>query len=370
MNIAIWATNNEGAYVNDLLNFNPDNKVMFFIDNSKSTPVFCGLPVVEYAESVKNHSNNIDAIIIASKGQTSTNSIYYELKNNPPHKTLLYRFNTGYYYYKKSSTTPSDYLIQINTERICIPYLETHVADSCNLKCNGCAHFSNLHNKLKLVDFNSFCSDIDKIASIADLLQFRILGGELLLNPQLYKYIAYARKKFPLANISVVTNGLLIPQQDEMLFETMRNLNVGFDISSYPPIVKKKKEITAFLREKQVDFSFEFKPTSTFFKQLTGNKNNDAERANKSCTMRCLILREGKLFKCCIEAFIDDFSDYFGKKFDISRGVELYDETINWERAFNKLHSCPVEMCEFCTREKHEILWRSNGKPILEDWVV
>ena len=111
-------------------------------------------------------------------------------------------------------------------------YLETHVADTCNLKCRGCMHFSNIAIHPNYPDLQKFEQDFKRLSELfRNIFIIRLMGGEPLLNPELGSYIRIARQYFPAAELRIVTNGLLIPRQPDNLWEVMRSCHAAMDIS-------------------------------------------------------------------------------------------------------------------------------------------
>ena len=130
--------------------------------------------------------------------------------------------------YAKVSTDSSDLL-----------YLETHVADICNLKCRGCMHFSNIAIHPNYPDLQEFERDFSRLSELfSNIFIIRLMGGEPLLNPKLHDYIKVVRQYFPAAELRIVTNGLLIPKQPDDLWEVMRECHAAMDISPYPPTME------------------------------------------------------------------------------------------------------------------------------------
>lgn len=73
-------------------------------------------------------------------------------------------------------------------------YLETHVADMCNLKCRGCMHFSNIAIHPNYPDLQKFERDFRRLSELfSNIFIIRLMGGEPLLNPGLGEYIRIAR---------------------------------------------------------------------------------------------------------------------------------------------------------------------------------
>ena len=100
------------------------------------------------------------------------------------------------------------YFDRIDLEKPFLNYLEINIVDQCNLNCKGCAHFSNIcDNNFVLLD--KYKHDLEMIAEKFCLYNFRLLGGEPLLHPQLSELVDTTRKILPNSRIIIVTNGLL-----------------------------------------------------------------------------------------------------------------------------------------------------------------
>ena len=44
-----------------------------------------------------------------------------------------------------------------------LDYLEMHLMNSCNLKCKGCSHFSNIATDEDIEDISSFEKNIERM---------------------------------------------------------------------------------------------------------------------------------------------------------------------------------------------------------------
>lgn len=126
-----------------------------------------------------------------------------------------------------------------------LSYLELHLTDHCNLNCKGCGHFSPLADKW-FADISVFEKDMQRLAQLfSNITDMRLMGGEPLLHPEMTKFLFASRKYFPKANISVVTNGLLLHKMMNTFWQTCSSQNITIDISVYPikPDIEKIKKI-------------------------------------------------------------------------------------------------------------------------------
>lgn len=135
-------------------------------------------------------------------------------------------------------------------------YLEYHIADHCNLNCNGCSHFSPLVPGEKYPTINEIEHEFLQIKKIVEHIEWiRILGGEPFLNRDWKKYVELTRKLWPYSKISIVTNGLQVKTLSEEDVECIKNNDVDLNLSLYPLVWNSIDEIVEFIKEKQMEFT-------------------------------------------------------------------------------------------------------------------
>lgn len=63
-----------------------------------------------------------------------------------------------------------------------LDYLEMHLMNSCNLKCKGCSHFSNIATDEDIEDISSFEKNIERMSKVQPVIyKIRLLGGDAFL---------------------------------------------------------------------------------------------------------------------------------------------------------------------------------------------
>lgn len=251
-------------------------------------------------------------------------------------------------------------------------YIETHVMDGCNLKCKGCTHFSNLFPTDAAVPLEQFERDIKRLKEICDVKKLRLLGGEPLLHRELLKFMKIARGAFPYSDVRVVTNGLLIDRQDEELLSYMREHEIFFDISWYPPMLQRKEEILSFLDNRRIKYHAFETEIYEFSRCLTLSDIHDPEISQLKCGSRyCTILRDGKLYKCALAAYLPEYRRAFGVNIREEPGMDIYHDSIDKIRDFSV--ACvkdPIDMCRYCTEQPESFSWGARPHPEKEDWLV
>lgn len=243
-----------------------------------------------------------------------------------------------------------------------LDYIEYHISYHCNLKCKGCTHFSNISD-VKFGDFNSYSKDIRRLAELfSNIKKIRLLGGEPLLNKDLVKFIIESRRVFPVADIRVVSNGLLIPKVDRSLLEAMHENNVEFDISQYPPTTELLNDIKEICDVYKVNYHIS-NPVKTFFDLRNDRGDSDPQEMFKNCISRsCHFLEDGKISLCPRPIINKQFGKVVGIDYDFleTEIIDIYKD-IDSGNQLLELFSKPIESCRYCeTVNKKFFEWEGN----------
>lgn len=378
MIIGIFGTKSEAIYLSKQLVKSKNVFVKCFIDNNSKLwgNMLDGKPVISFCQMKEQYEKEIDAIIVAVRGMHSRLCIIQQLRKNGIEKVGIFKFSAHDFQkrIKVDNEGNSEYIVWLDKiDRPVLPYLETNVMDCCNLKCKGCTHFANLFNESSQIELQQYICDLTQIAKKTYIIQLRLLGGEPLLNKELYKIVEASRKILPYADIEIVTNGLLIPKQEDILFESMRHNRVGFLISKYKPTMKNQNTIKTILRKKKVDYYFEREIIYEFGRTLSMKGNSNTDLSQEVCISRgCRFFRNGYLYKCPFEGLVDIFAIKYGYKdvLKVKRGFYIYDEEIDWEEKLNNFLMMPVAMCSFCAEKCEMFKWEVTNVPEKEDWLV
>ena len=255
--------------------------------------------------------------------------------------------------------------------RDAIPYiriLEFEVTHHCNLKCKGCSHFSPLSEKV-FGDFDEFSKDLEQIASKIDHVgQIRLMGGEPLLNPDLYKFVEKARQVYPDSEICVVTNGIKLIAIDDRLKETMKKNDAFFSVSLYPPIQEHAKNLVEEMNKEGIKCAVA-KVADVFGTRLNPKGDSDKETTMFMCTDTiCNIFEKGRISKCSIAHKIPVYEKYFNMEGHFPKcSLDLYDESLSTAKLYELIMG-PIDMCAYCGKVK-EFAWDRAGKdPKPQDW--
>ena len=111
------------------------------------------------------------------------------------------------------------------------PAIEFNLTEHCNLRCTHCDHASSIL-PTKFADLTSFARDIEALSTVLHAGEFKFLGGEPLLHPQLVDFLRVAKDAKIANRLTLVTNGLLLHKAPDEIWELID----GMWISVYPGI--------------------------------------------------------------------------------------------------------------------------------------
>jgi MoaA/NifB/PqqE/SkfB family radical SAM enzyme len=230
-------------------------------------------------------------------------------------------------------------------------------------------HGDNLIHSPQFLSLEQFSKDIARIAELfSNILDFRLLGGEPFLNPDLPQFTELSRKTFPNADIRVTTNALLLFKQDEGIWENFRQNRIGIHISEYPPNQALLPKIKELLEAKKIPY--QIVGHTKFTKRLTLSDNNPIYENIQKCDItNCATLRNGKIYKCAVSAWTPRINAFCNHFYDNSKSqIDIYGEGITGIDILKKLAE-PIDFCKYCKFPASITEWTNKGKPCLEDWV-
>ena len=316
----------------------------------------------------KYHMGEIDVFIIPIDLYIGINNTLSFLLNSNIDVNDIYLFERA----AKFDSSHIEDMIEPFLSKGYLPYLEYHIADHCNLKCRACEHYSGLVDEPRYPIFDKFKKQIIRLHQmINDIGVIRILGGEPLLNNEIENYLIMTRKLYPLASICIVTNGMLIKSMPESLFETMKNENVYFSISFYPPLENSMKSILDFLDKREVKY-ITFEMVKKFTMKQTLQKQDNSDYFYKCVQAKCNNFYEGKLAACFLpfttSYFNEAFKDELSEPIPLDGAIDIMRDDVTVEK-IKKWLITPFDRCRYCT-DPIEIEWSVVGKDRkLEDWV-
>jgi MoaA/NifB/PqqE/SkfB family radical SAM enzyme len=243
-----------------------------------------------------------------------------------------------------------------------LPYLVASIVTHCNLNCKGCGHFAPIawkHN----VDSLEFGKDMLRMADLFKVGCVAIRGGEPLLHPDLLDILHMTRIAFDKSKIELVTNGILLENQNVKFWRTCDSLNIKVVVSGYG-IAGVSTIATQQADKYGVDL--QYNENNTLRKvtlDLCGNQI--PTKSWKDCYYdgSFPMVLEGKFYPCIIMPNTVHLCRKFGLSMDMREMDYLNIYSNLSHRDLTTYIKSPKQFCRFCkpTREPLRYEWeRSN----------
>lgn len=148
----------------------------------------------------------------------------------------------------------------INKKEIHILDIHIAVTTFCSLNCKNCNMFISCYEKeqKRHLEIQEFKENINNLFRVINYCyRITIVGGEPLLNPELYKMIKWLEETYrdQFGIIEIVTNGTIIPKQE--LIDVCRKKNIRFAISDYGEqisLVQNIGELIDILEKENIEY--------------------------------------------------------------------------------------------------------------------
>lgn len=190
-------------------------------------------------------------------------------------------------------------MYEVSDGRILTWSLESHLTDHCNLRCAQCCTLSP-HLPARAVCPAELARDLARAAAVLRPNVFKLTGGEPLLHPAVLRCLEIARTSGIAGQVSMTTNGLLLPKMPDALFELLDRLTLS--VYSSAPLPEKAVEAIAarcarhgvFLTVKRIDRFGRMTPEPPFVSE------ERARAIHAACWLRvrCHLLYGGRFYAC------------------------------------------------------------------------
>ncbi len=286
---------------------------------------------------------NINAVIIIAIGDINTViNIQKELKG--------YGYNNVWWFVNRWKKYGKDFLYETcvsckGWNGILLRQVEMHIMDACNLRCRGCTHFAPIFNN-GIPDFSNRIDDVKNFSKkFGHIIRFVLLGGEPFLNPEIGKYTEEIRKILPDTQIEIVTNGLLIPDIKDTIFESIKRNHIQVSISEYEPTHKIIDRITDKLEKHEISYEVRrFEKKKKFNIPLSLISESKYEK--KCISNGCITIWNGKMSRCPTLMYVSEFNKVFKRNLP-EHGIISISDAICGEELINRFKE-KVPLCDYC----------------------
>lgn len=250
-------------------------------------------------------------------------------------------------------------------------YFDVSITEHCNLNCKGCGSFAPLADE-KFMDLAEYERDAMKLSELSGgvMHHINILGGEPLLHPEVQGFLEVTRRCFPVGNIYLITNGVLVPKMDDGFWKTMRDNDIIMAPTKYP-IKVDYEAIEERSRAEGVRFHYFGFPARVWYKLVlepNGDRNENHSFMHCENANNCGCLYHGRIYPCAVipkAHFVSEKSKY---NFPVTEydSIDIYSATLE---DIMKFLAHPVPFCRFCNPfATKETDW-APSKGQVEEWL-
>jgi sulfatase maturation enzyme AslB (radical SAM superfamily) len=204
------------------------------------------------------------------------------------------------------------------TDKLLISNVDLVITEKCSLKCKDCSNLMQYYRKPQDIAIDFLHRAIDRFCDLADEIQeFRIIGGETLMNKNHHLILAKALSKPNINYIVIYTNGTLdIPPSKLPFYQDSR---VIVSVTNYGHLSKNLSELLQTLTKNNIKHHVQ-----TFDDWFDCGRivpYRDTNVYNLCCGKDLLTILYDKVFKCpfsahgmnlaLIPGYKQDFLDLF-----------------------------------------------------------
>jgi uncharacterized Fe-S cluster-containing radical SAM superfamily protein len=220
------------------------------------------------------------------------------------------------------------------TSKPSLPFVESVLLRPCNLSCEGCTTYSDL----KWSGYTTWSQGREEILPWTERLDIEAwgtMGGEPLMNPEIRDWLQGIRTLLPRAQIRMVTNGLLLERNWDIveMLKDMGNTVIKISVHVADPRIEQVIEriqktwawqpvtefgINRWALENGVRFQVNrptrfFKTYQNHYANMAPHSNDPAEAFAMCVQQRCPLLFGGRLYKCGTAALTAGLLDRFDR---------------------------------------------------------
>ena len=250
-------------------------------------------------------------------------------------------------------------------------HVEFYLTDGCNLNCKGCTHFSPVA-PMEFEPIETLAQSMRHLGKTCgeQLPAVYLIGGEPLLYPQLAQACALARECFPHAEISLFTNGLLIPRLNDEVWKSLHDNNILISITRYPIAFDYDQAAQICLQHEVAvnEFADRGEANEYFRFPLDQSKSQNAWISHFRCFQYgCLGIHSGKIFPCSTSACAHRLNAAFGTDFKHELGDYMLVSEVKSVADLLRFRQRTVPFCGYCKR--YELSDYGPSKREKSEWI-
>jgi len=323
----------------ELYKLTPDAHI--FISNHYVTQVSSLL----YKMGFKNVHSCVDLLENTDFSDSNISSSYY--KTNYQWSPLKIKKEIAIHKYS------CDKIDKTFTASFNIKYMDVVITERCSMKCKDCSNLMQFYINPQNSDFDLFSKSVDKFMKSIDRIgEFRVIGGEPLMNKEMYKFVDKLVTYRNADNVVIFTNATILPKGKNL--ECLKNEKVNLLITNYGNISKKHDALIELLDSNNILYvtepvleMWQDVGTLKYEKKTTSELNH---LFNSCCANDILSLMDGKLHRCPVSANGEKLGALPHHDNDV---IDLSDENMSIEETREKLRDFyfkknHINACYYC----------------------
>jgi len=240
----------------------------------------------------------------------------------------------------------------LQPDRAFLRSVDLIITERCSLKCRDCANLMQYYTHPVNVDFDLLIRSVDQLAAtLDDIMELRIIGGDALMNKAWPTIVAHALDKPNIRRVLIYTNGAIVP--DKAYVSLLQHPKIRMVITDYGSLSRNLARLKIYLVDHDINHSI--LQVDNWLDCASLKKHNrtstmHAQIYQTCCAKNMLSLSDGKLFRCPFAAnahrlqAVPDFPGDYVDIFSPDARCKILDYAI---------HAAPLATCDFC-----------NGRPL------
>ena len=229
--------------------------------------------------------------------------------------------------------------------------LDIMITTKCSLKCRNCSNLMQYYENPKNTSLENIISALDVLNKNVDYIsEFRVIGGEPLMNKDWAEVVNSISKKNSEAKIFIYTNATISPKEEQL--ESFQGKNVNFTISDYGKLSKNADKMIERLTKYNISFAHRLAENENWMdcSSIKHHKRTTAalEEVFRQCCVKYIYtLLNGKLYRC---PFIANAANLNAIPDNPANYVDLLSDTNNIKKQIRRLVKVAkfFPACDFC----------------------
>ena len=236
-----------------------------------------------------------------------------------------------------------------DNEKIYMRSIDLMITTRCSLKCESCSNLMQYFESPQNYEFQSILDSLEIISeNVDEIAEFRLIGGEPLMNRGWDKIVTGISDKYPEREIFIYTNGTIAPKDDKL--EPLKGKKVNFIISEYGHLSRNLYKLHEQLKKHNLNYVSTKADHWVDCSNIRHHKRTTSQLKEvfKQCCVKYLYtLLDGKLYRCpfianaaVLNAIPDNPANY----------VDLLSKNQNIARQIKRLVKVAefFPACDFC----------------------